>query len=490
MDIILLIPPPTRSSFVPAEDEGVLLANFYLDHHEPWTAQTQTIAWLNRPYTYDDEIALFFLDQEELIRPPMIETLSWLARPYLDDEITGANLANFALEQEEPWVARTEYISWLPRPFPDDDTISNFPLEQEEFWTAQYQINPWLARPFTDDEITGAGLKYFYLEQEEFWTAQTEFVAWLPRPALDDEITGAGLGNFSLEQEEFWTAKIQTITWLRSPFTDTDERPTPTVLPCGGEQEEGPFVIQPRQSTPWSAKNFLDEDGLAINICYVSQAGVYGVYGVMGGPGGPGQTGAYRVANNNTEGYVIWIGSGTLPDLTQPPNAYSATLPFSVTLASPPSGTRTYYLLTAYRDKYGLVSQNQNYTAISIDLDGHQVSGVLNAPQGLKAIAQPAGAIAVLAVYPQLGLDPQPADTWLVWIKTTLPVPGVDTPTGTFPISTNLNQLIGAYVANTYYVMVALYRSSDGYISPNVYTTVVINSPPPQPVPVPSGFNQ
>ena len=200
------------------------------------------------------------------------------------------------------------------------------------------------------------------------------------------------------------------------------------------------------------------------------------------------QGGRYRI-NNAIAGYNVYIGTGSLPNLAAAPAVFSATLPISIPLTPPVSGTKTFYILIQAQDSYGLQSQNQYYSTVTIDSTGGLVLNPLSSPANLSLIQQPGGYIMVMASYPAVDTDYTPATLWYIWVKSTLPVPGVDTPVLIVPVSGQfLGAVVGPETAGTWYVMVGLFRAADGSISPTIYNTVVVNGTPAEVDAIPSGW--
>lgn len=226
--------------------------------------------------------------------------------------------------------------------------------------------------------------------------------------------------------------------------------------------------------------------GIANKISVLAQAGTYGIGNSV--VGGSAHSGLYRV-QNNIAGYNVWVGIGSLPDLTQPPTLLSATLPISVPLTPPISGTQTFYILVTAQDHYGLNSQNQQYTVFTIDSTGGLFKPDIVAPQALSLWPQSGGAIRIMATYPAASSDAFPADVWRIWIDTVMPNPMM-TPTLTTGVN-GRNLIINSAEQSpgTYYVMVALFRSSDSFQSPAIVAQVVVPTGPPEVAAVPSGFD-
>jgi hypothetical protein len=215
-----------------------------------------------------------------------------------------------------------------------------------------------------------------------------------------------------------------------------------------------------------------------------SQIGTSGIYNAIINAS---QVGISRI-QNAIEGYNVWVGVGSLPDLAAAPYAFSAELPITVALTPPVSGTQTYYVLVTRQDTYGLNSVNQFYTTITLDSNGNLIVPAPPTPQNIVLYQQPGGSIRVLASYPTFSTDQYPATAWYIWIGTTLPNPAT-TPTMVVPASTNLGTYTPVQSPGTYYVMVALYQGANATLSGTIYTTVTVNADPGEVIAVPSGWN-
>jgi len=152
----------------------------------------------------------------------------------------------------------------------------------------------------------------------------------------------------------------------------------------------------------------------------------------------------FRVAEDALERYELYLGEDAPPDLsdsTQPVDT-SPTLPFSYPLNLPSSGQETeYYALTAYRNRFGLLSFNQHPRLITINDTGEEDPGVLSPPTIRRVLDDAVGTISVYSLY-AYGVDRNEADAWEVYVKDGAdPVPGVDSPVA----SGTLTRLGGDY---------------------------------------------
>jgi hypothetical protein len=224
---------------------------------------------------------------------------------------------------------------------------------------------------------------------------------------------------------------------------------------------------------------------VTVVLCVTKQEGTCRIYNTVGAA----ECGIFRVQNNSLVGYNVYVGVNALPDLSQPPAAFSATLPISIPETPPGSGTKSFYVIVRAQDSYGLESQNQYPTVITISSSGGLLLPAIPAPQNLSVFARPNGYFKVRVTYSTANTDEYPATAWKVWAGTTLPNPLVDTPVVAVAVEgIPMIVSIGPFSANTYYVMVGLSRAADGASSPTIYTTAVLSPTPNKPIPVPSGY--
>lgn len=209
----------------------------------------------------DDEVlpvAAAFVPDEDGARELRTQANPWPASPYLYDEF-GTSLANFALEQEEPWTAQAQAVVWTSRPFRDDDIYpTTAPAAALESDDGVFLLPPpwplWSAATVPVQSASGAILS-IALDQEENWTAQVQSIPWNPRPFRDDEIS-TSLTNFAREQEEPWVGLFQRVPLLAAPFRDDEVYPGATVVAV---ESEDAFVAQV-QPTPWTPRPFADDE--------------------------------------------------------------------------------------------------------------------------------------------------------------------------------------------------------------------------------------
>lgn len=113
-----LLPQPWATPAPPQpvvhEESLAPLANFPLEHSEPWTPLVQSVPWTPVAFSYD--------------------------------EVSTA-LANFALEQEEAPASRGQTAAWAPRVFADDDqfpaAVAPAFVPDEDYWATP--APPWPA---------------------------------------------------------------------------------------------------------------------------------------------------------------------------------------------------------------------------------------------------------------------------------------------------------------------------------------------------------
>lgn len=214
-----------------------------------------------------------------------------------------------------------------------------------------------------------------------------------------------------------------------------------------------------------------------------------GVYGVLNTILLPAQSGIYRI-QNDIKGYNLYLGSGSLPDLTAPPAAFSKTLPFQVALTPPGSGTLTYYVLVRTQDHYGLVSQNSYFTTITIDSTGGVFMAPDSPPQELTLFKEEGGFVHILASYPGLNYDAFPANFWQIFAGTVPPNPLVGTPIAMPAVSGNILVFdAGPYTPGRVYFAVRMWRSADSAFTSAISGSILIPTTPPEVIAVSSGWD-
>lgn len=203
---------------------------------------------------------------------------------------------------------------------------------------------------------------------------------------------------------------------------------------------------------------------------------------------GAGRRGGSRI-QNAIAGYNVYVGTDALPDLTAPPEAFSATLPIAVPITPPGAGTTDFYVIVRKQDHYGLESQNQQAQIIVVDDTGALVRPPIKQPVDVEVfVADNATAIKINAHYPTVGVDAYPANKWRLWVATSPPSVADPTTAQVDVNGTDVQIKVSPYSASTQYVMIALYRTTDGAVSPTVTTLLVIPAAPAKPSPVPSGY--
>jgi len=279
----------------------------------------------------------------------------------------------------------------------------------------------------------------------------------------------------SFEQSKRWPTPVQYI-------------PTPDPPPLRQRSQQLYFDLPDFNSIWFEQVAFFPRRQPLPSSFTTSQEGVYGigVTIIMSA-----QAGDFRI-QNNIEGYNVYIGSGSLPDLTQPPTTFSPSLPISVTLTPPVSGTESFYILVTKQDTYGLNSQNQYFTVITLDSSGNQVLPSIAIPQDLTLTNIADNKIRVMASYPTVSSDQYPANKWKVWAGLTPPDISSDTPVAIVNVNGKILAInIGPYSAgDLVYVVVALFRTTDSALSPVTSGTITIASPPSTVIAVPSGWEQ
>lgn len=218
----------------------------------------------------------------------------------------------------------------------------------------------------------------------------------------------------------------------------------------------------------------------------ISGVGGYGLVNVIINSSG---VGGYRIAND-IAGYNVYIGEDDLPDLEAAPAAFTQTLPFNYALTPPLSGTRTFYVLVRNQDHYGLESQNQFYTTISINSNGDLLMSPIGNPSGLQLFELLLNKVRVMALYGAAQDDEFPATSWKIWAGTSPPDVDIDTPVLITAVTGKIMATeIGPFSPGLLYVTVALYRASDDSLSTPLEGSITLLDDPNEPTAVFSGFD-
>lgn len=197
--------------------------------------------------------------------------------------------------------------------------------------------------------------------------------------------------------------------------------------------------------------------------------------------------GLYRVAQASLISFDTYQGIDAFPVFSTP-EASNTTLPYTLALSAPVSGTRTHRLCTRYTDAYGVTQYNVFPTDITVDSTGAQVGDEVSAPYDITLENASSGYARLKAKY-ATGIDPTDADTFRYYITTN----GTNPTTGGTPIDATmaigqglssariLNTLIGPYGYGTdLRVLVTAYRTSDTEQSINTTpATLTINTVEP-----------
>lgn len=201
--------------------------------------------------------------------------------------------------------------------------------------------------------------------------------------------------------------------------------------------------------------------------------------------------GRYRIQNNAAAGYTVYVGEDALPDLNLAPTAFSTTLPVNVAITPPGVGTKTLYVVARKRNSYGLESGNQYPEVFKIDTVGNLVRNTPPTPSGVEAVSIGFDKIRVLAAYPSLTLEADPATKWRLWIGSTPPNVGVDPVTLEADVAGDTIMFdASTYAAGTWHIALLLFRAVDSMSGIPATTTCVIAAAPTEPTPVHSGFEE
>jgi hypothetical protein len=173
-------------------------------------------------------------------------------------------------------------------------------------------------------------------------------------------------------------------------------------------------------------------------------------------------------------GYNVYVGIDALPDLVGAPTYFSATLPIMIPTTPPGLGTKTYNVVVRKVNAAGLESQNQRAFKFTIGTSSQLILPVIDPPVGVQAFVQKEGAIRIVGIYPGAG-GTNSANEWRMWYDTTPPVVSDPYDMNQTVIGRNMTPIVtGGNAAGTYYIALALYRSADGYLSPETRVTVTV----------------
>lgn len=198
--------------------------------------------------------------------------------------------------------------------------------------------------------------------------------------------------------------------------------------------------------------------------------------------------------NNDIAGYNIYVGSGTLPDLTAAPTLFTQTLPATSAITPPLSGTTTFYVVVQTVDTTGLVSANQQATPVVVGVGGIAILPTLTAPSNVGLILRSENYVRLLATYAPGADKAVPATSWRIWEGTSPPDTDVDPFTREVQISSGpygqpiLSATFGPFDPSTLYFAVCLYRARDAMLSAEVDVSIIVPEPPEIVIPLPSGF--
>ena len=137
---------------------------------------------------------------------------------------------------------------------------------------------------------------------------------------------------------------------------------------------------------------------------------------------------SFRVPDTALEGYTLYRGVDSEPDLEAAPWETFASLPHETAALTPGA---TYRFVLRYRNKYGLESQNISSWAVVVDGGGDAEAERPSAPFGVTVSPAAGGAVLVDAEYAWEMDGANAADQWLVYLTNTGvdPDPDVDSPT-------------------------------------------------------------
>ena len=195
--------------------------------------------------------------------------------------------------------------------------------------------------------------------------------------------------------------------------------------------------------------------------------------------------GRYRVENADKVGYLIYIGYGSMPDLTGPADAFASVLPASVSVSPPESGETEIFVVIRSRNSFNLVSQNQKPLNLLMDSNGDEALGPLTTPSevGISCIMD--DGFLVTARYEGYFNDRNKANRWEVYLKAEeSPIVGLDIPAATGAIKgAEMQSVIGPYESTglTYYLIVAVRRTADNTVA-TIASEIFVPAAPAMPL--------
>ena len=253
LKVVQLVPP------LPAvydEEQATLQTTFGLDQQEQFFPQQTLIPW-NPSFVGNDEAwvpqpaPLAF--QEDGFLPPGPAPLLF-APAQIDSEQFG--LANFALEQEDPWIPAYQLIVWNSAVYRDEDALAqNFPLDQQDPWVPAFQVFSWNAAVYRDADESSP-LANFPLDQQDPYVPAFQIFVWNSLVYRDEDALAQ---NFPLEQHDPYVPAFVAIIWNQAVYRDADELWPLANFPLDDSSWQ-PSV----QAIPWLAVVFSDEDAVPI----------------------------------------------------------------------------------------------------------------------------------------------------------------------------------------------------------------------------------
>ena len=195
--------------------------------------------------------------------------------------------------------------------------------------------------------------------------------------------------------------------------------------------------------------------------------------------------GRYRVENADKSGYLIYIGYGSMPDLSGPADAFSPALPTSVSVTPPANGEQEIFVVVRSRNSFNLVSQNQKPLTFLLDSNGDEVLGPLTVPSDIGIACITEDGFLVNARYEGYFNDRNKANRWEVYLKAEeSPIVGLDVPAATGPIKgAEMQTAIGPYPETglTYYLVVAVRRTADNAVA-TIASEIFVPAAPAMPL--------
>ena len=265
----------------------------------------------------------------------------------------------------------------------------------------------------TDSALTVPAAGRGLLESSASAGVNTDKIYPVPGIKIANQSPDGG-GNFSLANDENDTDAVSGLSWTTGITAETG-LDMGTIEPSAITGLWIWLIVTAGQTAAASLEN-------ALNYSFDVGEGEdeISVTGRLGGK--------YRIADDTIEGYELYRGVDSEPDLTGTPWATFTELPYE---SEELDAGHTYYFVTRFRNKYNLVSQNITIEKFEIDAEGNEVQPLPDAPANISITPAAAGKAIVEAQYLFDPDDIYAATKWIIYFTDdgSDPDPDVDNPT-------------------------------------------------------------